>query len=445
MPTGLRRFARRGSTVAVVLASSCAIVGVVASCSSDEELGTVVVDAGVEATTILDAAPADAGPADAPVVIRDAAPFDGGPLPIVCTSPPCAQALVTTVRSIVDLSSEDRDGFCALASDGTVACWGANGRGQLGRGDEAGAPDGPKPERVAGLTKVVQLEHTCALDEDGAIWCWGTGPYLENDAGAVTTARTPVKLPLPPATSMSVGDRVGCAVAAGKLLCWGSNGGGQIAPFEMEPSGAVLLPREIELPPGAPIRRVAVGQGTIVLREDGTALSWGRNPPIARVSSLDPDPYPDSVVLNDISSLDLTGDVACATSGGVGYCWGPARSFGVPRWMPVAVATPEPIVDIAVASVGRIRWCAVGASGAVYCFGNNAGGQAGDGTKDHAYTAVQVKDLPAPAAQVRVTQHSTCALLTNGKVHCWGTNYYGQLGSGALKEPSLVPQEVVLP
>ncbi len=427
-----------------MLASGCASVGVVAGCSSDQELGVVVVDAGLDAA-ITDAAPVDAGAEDAPVIVRDAAPFDGGPLPIVCTSPPCTRALVTTVRSIFDFDGQDRDGFCALSSDGTVACWGANGRGQLGRGDEAGAPDSPKAERVAGLSKIVQLEHTCALDEDGAIWCWGTGPYLQNDAGAVTTERTPVKLPLPPATTMSIGEQVGCAVAAGKLLCWGSNSGGQIAPFDAEPSDSVLLPREIALPAGAPIRRVVVGQGTIVLRDDGTTMSWGRNPPIARVSSLNPDPHPDAVALNDIASIDLTGDVACATAGGIGYCWGGIRSFGAARWLPTAVATPEPIVDIAVASAGRARWCAVGVSGAVYCVGNNDGGQAGDGTKDHAYTAVQVKGLPAPAAQVRVTQNSTCALLTNGKVFCWGTNYYGQLGNGAHKDPSLVPQEVVLP
>ena len=151
-----------------MLASGCASVGVVAGCSSDQALGTVVVDAGTEAAS-TDAAPVDAGTEDAPVILRDAAPFDGGPLPIVCTSSPCTRALVTTVRSIFDFAEQDRDGFCALSSDGTVACWGANGRGQLGRGDESGASDSPKAERVAGLSNVVQLEHTCALDQDGAV------------------------------------------------------------------------------------------------------------------------------------------------------------------------------------------------------------------------------------------------------------------------------------
>ncbi|AKU95076.1 hypothetical protein AKJ09_01740 [Labilithrix luteola] len=40
---------------------------------------------------------------------------------------------------------------------------------------------------------------------------------------------------------------------------------------------------------------------------------------------------------------------------------------------------------------------------------------------------------------------STCALLTNGKVYCWGANYYGQIGNGKARMPTLVPEEVVLP
>jgi alpha-tubulin suppressor-like RCC1 family protein len=84
-------------------------------------------------------------------------------------------------------------------------------------------------------------------------------------------------------------------------------------------------------------------------------------------------------------------------------------------------------------------------SGAVYCWGYNAGGQAGDGTKEHAYEAVKVVGLPAPASQVKTTPDATCALLTSGKVYCWGTNLYGQLGNGLLKDPSPVPQEVVIP
>ena len=47
--------------------------------------------------------------------------------------------------------------------------------------------------------------------------------------------------------------------------------------------------------------------------------------------------------------------------------------------------------------------------------------------------------------QVKTMPDSTCALLTNGKVYCWGANFYGQLGNGQIRSRSLVPHEVTLP
>ena len=444
----------------MLIVSALGTVGAVASCSSDNELGTIESgeDAGLEADTTRDddAAPSDAGvtdaDADAALPPPDAAPFDGGPLPIVCTSPPCATSLTTI---FVPADTGRGEGFCALLDDGTVACWGINANGQLGRGDLV---DSAEPQRVGGLTDIVAIEHSCALDKDGGVWCWGTGPFLRNDAGASTREVTPIKLSLPPVKHFGVGNDVACAVVDDGVLCWGANTNGQVAPFDVSAANTTLAPRLAALPDGAPIRDILVGKSVFVLREDGATLSWGASPSLGRVSSLNPDPQPLPAALSDISSMDLTSDTACATSGGVAYCWG--RAIGVPhnfeRKLPTPVATPEPVVQIATtrafqtSSLGLNidqpqRWCAVGASGDVYCWGFNGGGQAGDGTTKHALEPVKVQGLPAPAVEVRTHPDATCALLTNGKVHCWGTNYYGQLGNGKFREPSLVPQEVVLP
>ncbi|AKV00104.1 hypothetical protein AKJ09_06767 [Labilithrix luteola] len=337
-----------------------------------------------------------------------------------------------------------------------MACWGANNAGQLGRGrDEA---DSAMAQRVSTLSDVARLDHTCAVDKSGGVSCWGTGPFLAND-GYVTTERTPVKLPLAAVKAVAIGVDVGCASTDDNVLCWGSNTNGQLAPFTLASPAAVLLPRQVAVLAGTPIRDLRVGKAAFALREDGVTVSWGASPPLGRISSLRPDPNPLPIQLKGIASMDLTSDNACATVGGIGYCWGRMQaSPPFDRLVPEPVATPEPIVQIATArSVTHVsgtgaddefvqpqRWCAVGASGDVYCWGYNAGGQAGDGTKNHAYEAVKVQGLPEKAVEVSAFPDSTCALLTNGKVYCWGTNYYGQLGNGKMREPSLVPQEVVI-
>ncbi len=459
------RFIRRlldGHLSAVLVVGGClATVGAVASCSSDDDTAEGrPSDAGADTFVPTDdaAPPEDAGPGDA----TSRPWFDGGPLPVECLSPPCARSLVTTVgadESLVSFQGERLDlgeGFCALLDDGTVACWGANQAGQLGRGEDWGSADDATPTRVSGLSDIVQLDHTCALDKNGAVWCWGAN--LPTDAGTVSHQRAPVKMFIPPAKRVGMGTEVGCAVVDDGVFCWGKNKAAQIAPLDELSAQAIVTPRSVPFPSGAPIRDLLVGVASFAIREDGTTLSWGANPPLARVSSRFPDPRPRPIVLEHVSSLDVAGDNACATAGGTGYCWGAIASFNrklpnLHRALPEPVVAPEPLVQIATTrTVGTgdaierpQRWCAVAASGAVYCSGNNASGQVGDGTTDYAPEAVKVRGLPAPAAQVKATPNTTCALLTTGKVYCWGTNYYGQLGNGKLRVPSLVPQEVVLP
>ncbi len=447
-----RRLDRCASHI-LVATSFLAASGAAASCSSSEGDGTSADFHPFDAAP--EAASGDAG--GDPPNARDAGRVDAAPLAVVCTSPPCATSLVTTLGAGVDDRSE---GFCALLGDGTVACWGANGAGQLGRGDAAGVVDSANAARVVGLSDVVTLDHTCAVDKDGAVWCWGTGPFLRSGAGAVTTERTPVKLDLPPATKIGLGYTTACAAVEGGVHCWGSNATAQLSPLPTN-SGDIGLPRSIPLPPGVPVRAFAVGSATFALREDGTLVTWGANPPLGRPSPIFPDPYPDTVALDGIVMVDLAHDSACATAGGTGYCWGaPVRKSvweqngsSLDRALPEPVVTPEPIVQIAttrsyvIENVGiqRYRWCASTVSGALYCWGINESGQAGVGTQNYVFDAVKVEGLPERVAQVKTTPKTTCALLTNGKVYCWGSNYNGQLGNGENRGVSVVPVEVVLP
>jgi len=445
---------RSGALIALSLLSASAAA---VSCSSDDvPSASPPADAGGDG-----AATTDATDPSADASLRDAGSFDGRPRPVVCESSPCATALVTTLgRSVEDKA----EGFCVLLDDGTVACWGANGAGQLGRGEGAGEAllDSSTAARVVGLSNIAALDHTCAVDTSGSVWCWGTGPFSWAEDGGVvaTTHTTPVKLDLPPVTKVARSFETACAIVGGDVRCWGSNARGQLGPLTETLSGE---PKRAPLPDGAAASALEVGNATFVLREDGSVVSWGGNPGIGRVSPSFPDPLPQIIPLANVTQIDSAYDNTCAVTNGGGYCWGarvtPDEGTVVDRALPEAVVVPEPLVQIAttrsegvilgneVKSLKPYRWCAVGASGSLYCWGFNESGQAGTGTEAYVPRAAVVDTLPDEAlvAQVKTTVNTTCALLTNGKVYCWGSNYNGQLGDGLNRGKSVAPKEVLLP
>jgi hypothetical protein len=436
------------------------VAGAAASCASDpDDAFDTEADGATPGVDADDSVGVDAGSERTPPRRRDAATSDAGPRPVVCTSSPCALSLTTTPGN--------EDGFCALLEDGTVACWGQNQRRQLGRGADATYSGSAVPERVSGLSDITFLDHTCAVDKEGSTWCWGTGPYLNNPTRLLTTEPTPVRLPLPAATMVALGVHlnpntgapdtgVGCVVTDGEILCWGTNRYGQVMVPPLDAGATAFYPPQpIAIPEGAAIESLVVGRATFIVRSDGTLLSWGANPPLGRVSSIVPDPYPGEVSLGGVIGVDVNEANACAVVAGIAHCWGlPFDSSSLAtlqRALPEAIPTPEPLVQIATTStldrppLPPFRWCGVGVSGKVYCWEANQFGQAGDGTKDYALTPVAVVGLPDPAVVVKPAVQSTCALLTSGKVYCWGRNRAGQLGNGRPYESSVVPQEVILP
>jgi alpha-tubulin suppressor-like RCC1 family protein len=68
-------------------------------------------------------------------------------------------------------------------------------------------------------------------------------------------------------------------------------------------------------------------------------------------------------------------------------------------------------------------------------------GQLGDGTTVASQVPVDVVGLSSGVVAIAVADRHACALLATGAVECWGDNSAGQLGS--LGGGSLVPVDVV--
>lgn len=98
--------------------------------------------------------------------------------------------------------------------------------------------------------------------------------------------------------------------------------------------------------------------------------------------------------------------------------------------------SPIPVVvqgfgdkKVIAAGAGRFNTCAVTSDGAVHCWGENAYGQDGDPSADPSRDASTAVPNVSGATAVAVGDHHACAVVAGGGVKCWGNNYDGQIGN----------------
>ncbi len=286
------------------------------------------------------------------------------------------------------VQSYSRNGAeCAVIS-GAVKCWGqVNTDGRLGNGTTTPSAT---PTQVTGLTSgatvvAVGGEHACAIVNEG-LWCWGGNRVHQVGDGGVTNRLTPYQpkdasgnaIFASGVKAVSASSLSTCAIANGKVYCWGYWGGTY-----------ANTPRQLT--------------GTL-----------------------------------EVTSLATNYQGGCAVAGGEVYCWG-LNEFGLIGIAPElnnyqgAIKVQGFAASVREVTGGGWSMCAALANNAVQCWGRVITGanMSSAGTpRTGNHTPTTVPGLPAGEA-ISMSPSNICAVIS-GIGQCLGYNEYGALGDGTL-------------
>jgi alpha-tubulin suppressor-like RCC1 family protein len=294
------------------------------------------------------------------------------------------------VRKVVDIASGEGHS-CAVISDGQVWCWGKNEYGQLGDGT---TKDREEPVQVSGLDSAASVTagwgHTCALTWEKKVKCWGYNKNGELGNGRENNSSIPVDVLgyQERAEFIAAGDDHTCAVLLdGTIRCWGFNETGQLG------DGTNVS------------RSTPVQVGGLAGEATALAAGWGHT-----------------------CALTDAGGVMCWGDDGFGQLGN--NAYWISSYSPVKVEGLGQGVTAITAKGGYN--CALLEGGAVKCWGSNDYGKLGDGTVENRPTPVPVSGLEGGVKEIAAGWRHACAVLEDGRMKCWGWNYYGQLGDRSM-------------
>jgi alpha-tubulin suppressor-like RCC1 family protein len=97
-------------------------------------------------------------------------------------------------------------------------------------------------------------------------------------------------------------------------------------------------------------------------------------------------------------------------------------------------------------ALGFRHTCAALLDGTLRCWGMNFHGALGDPSTTAYFqpTPVRVRNLGSKVVAVAAANHTTCAVIDDGAVRCWGYNKQGQVGNGSMAEEVLRADRVAL-
>ena len=316
----------------------------------------------------------------------------------------------------------------------------------------AGAPPAPAVPMLA-LQVSAGRGFACAVQTDHSVACFGTNaegqlglprhtPWalVAKRIAGITTARQVV-----------AGWDFGCVlVAGGRVRCFGDDGEDELGPTAASPTQWTPAPA---IPGLSGVASLAAGFDHVcALTAHRTVECWGDN----AEGQLGANPKRVARSATPLRVARLSGVVAIAAGADFTcalrlnrtvWCWGENGSMQLGRTLETQFdPTPQRIrglrASVAIAT-GSAHVCALLTTGRVACWGDNLRGELGRSPSALPFSR-------SPATVPGVTSVSslaagfdhTCAALRSGAAVCWGSDQDGQLGNGRA-EPVAAPADVL--
>lgn len=312
---------------------------------------------------------------------------------------------------------------------------------------------------------------TCGIKFDDKLYCWGGRMYgtFEADLGVskdLNESTQPVAVVLSNGLDKEKIKKVvngyggSCVTTeSGKSYCWGYNpswgyGGwpktfdGTYTPFVFD-GGGVFTDKKIN-------DIFLNSDGGCAISSDGVIYCWGFTN--EKLDTTKPTEINTSGLLKDktITSVESRDSTTCATTDDQKiYCWYNFSGSTVQSADKIKSLTPVEIdasgklvgQKITKMSIGQDFACILTADSNVYCWGSGTGGELGDGNTSTSKKLVQVTNSGVlkgvKIVSITSGENHSCVLSDVGKIYCWGSNYYGELGNGTTTNSS-VPVAVSL-
>ncbi len=354
------------------------------------------------------------------------------------------------LTDVVDLALGKRHS-CAVRQNGQVRCWGDGQSGALGVDENILYQEGldgrsTLPRTVAGLSGIISIfskyKSTCAETTAHELKCWGDNEYGQLGINKATVNFTgPIRVPQYDSESfVTIGDRSVLSLSSVSIISGLGENISNVLGIESDLVGgfefsSTLNP--IQTDSNITSLESVYGHACYSL-QNGTVKCWGSNDELALgfMPSSDPTLTPGSVVgLTQVSKVVVGEFHNCALlSTGAVRCWGDNNVGNLGNGTTTSSQTPVTVTGLSNAtdlSEGGRTTCAV-SSGLVYCWGFNSSTVRTLGnssfTNQFSSTPLQVTGVNN-ATKVSVGLRSSCALINDGTIKCWGSTFVGQRGN----------------